>query len=373
MKRALLLYVSLVGHILLTNCAQQSEYSSRFIVSIEGKKGFIDNQGEIVIEPKFDHAGHFSDGLAAVQIDGKWGFINTSGEIVIEPRFEQEAWPPPYFQDGMCAFKAGDKWGFITKTGKQAILPRYDEVSGFSEGLCAVKVDEKWGYIDQSGKYIIAPRYNYASNFTSGLATVSETHFVHAKLIDITGQIIINDVSLSTTFQDDIGLVRSAPDFLCYYIDKSGKKLIAEGFVFARLFHDGLAAVFIGDKVGSYKEREFPLRTTMDVFGHFGVSARFDGKWGFINRSGEIVIHPQYDDIWGHGFYEGLAPVKIDNHWGYIDKIGNIIIEAEYDKVGGFKNGIATVSKDDKYYYVNRKGNIIWANERNFGFYFGSP
>ena len=56
-----------------------------------GKWGFIDKQGKWVIQPRFDAADIFSDGLAAVRIGddktGKWGFIDKD-RWVIQPQFD---------------------------------------------------------------------------------------------------------------------------------------------------------------------------------------------------------------------------------------------------------------------------------------------
>ncbi|HEF3474383.1 TPA: WG repeat-containing protein, partial [Campylobacter coli] len=57
-------------------------------VELNGKWGFIDKNGEFVIEPKFDGVGNFSEGLARVELNGKYGFIDKSGKIVIEPKFD---------------------------------------------------------------------------------------------------------------------------------------------------------------------------------------------------------------------------------------------------------------------------------------------
>ena len=46
------------------------------------KWGFINPNGEIMIEPKFDEVENFSNGLAQVSIDGDWGYINKTGEFV---------------------------------------------------------------------------------------------------------------------------------------------------------------------------------------------------------------------------------------------------------------------------------------------------
>ena len=54
---------------------------------IDGKWGYINQRGEVVIKPQFGDVGDFSEGLAVVQIGDKWGYINQAGEIVIKPQF----------------------------------------------------------------------------------------------------------------------------------------------------------------------------------------------------------------------------------------------------------------------------------------------
>ena len=57
-------------------------------VMLNGKWGFVDSTGNMVIEPQYEDARSFSSGFAAVQKDGQWGFINLDGEMVIQPQFE---------------------------------------------------------------------------------------------------------------------------------------------------------------------------------------------------------------------------------------------------------------------------------------------
>lgn len=57
-------------------------------VKLNGKWGYVDAEGKIVIEPQYSDARSFSNGYAAVEKDGKWGFIDLQGNIVIEPQFE---------------------------------------------------------------------------------------------------------------------------------------------------------------------------------------------------------------------------------------------------------------------------------------------
>lgn len=64
------------------------EADSYAAVEIDGKWGFVDKDGNVVIAPQFGNARSFVNGYAAVEIDGKWGFINTDGKTVIDAVFE---------------------------------------------------------------------------------------------------------------------------------------------------------------------------------------------------------------------------------------------------------------------------------------------
>ena len=62
------------------------------------KWGFTDNNGIIVVEPKYDKVTEFNEyGFAAVKKDGKWGSINLQGEEVIEPTYELKEQTEPNF------------------------------------------------------------------------------------------------------------------------------------------------------------------------------------------------------------------------------------------------------------------------------------
>jgi hypothetical protein len=60
-----------------------------------------------VIEPQFDRADSFSQGLARVKIDGKWGYIDKTGKLVIQPQFDEA----DAFSEGLALIRQNTNLG----------------------------------------------------------------------------------------------------------------------------------------------------------------------------------------------------------------------------------------------------------------------
>ena len=116
----------------------------------DGKYGYIDKTGKMLISPQFDDAGSFFDGLAGVRTGPKWGYIDKTGKMVISAQVD---FARP-FSEGLAGVRTGPKWGYIDKTGKMVIPPQFDQASDFLGGLARVMVVDKDGYIDKTGKFV---------------------------------------------------------------------------------------------------------------------------------------------------------------------------------------------------------------------------
>jgi len=75
-----------------------------------GKWGFIDTDGQLKIDYKFDDALSFSGHLAAVKVDGYWGYININGDIVISAEFYEAK----SFSGASAPVKTDRGWQFLT-------------------------------------------------------------------------------------------------------------------------------------------------------------------------------------------------------------------------------------------------------------------
>ncbi len=77
------------------------------------------------------------------------------------------------------------------------------------------------------------------------------------------------------------------------------------------------------------------------------------GKWGFIDRSGKIVVKPEFEKV--EEFSEGLAVVLRNDKYGFIDKTGAVKIPFDLDFARGLINKVAVGSRDG-YFPINRSG-----------------
>ena len=82
-----------------------------------------------------------------------------------------------------------------------------------------------------------------------------------------------------------------------------------------------------------------------------------NGKWGFIDKSGNEVVPCKYD--WADSFSEGLASVILDGKYGSIDKSGNEVVPCKYDYAYSFSEGLARVHLDGKYGFIDKSGNEV--------------
>lgn len=321
------------------NSKKQSDQKANdtilFPIVTAKKIGFIDDKGNMIINPQYDNSStSFSEGLCWVKSGDKYGYIDALGNYIINPQFDYAE----DFHEGLALIVQKGKYGYVDKVGQIIISPQFDSASSFSGGMASVLLGKTYGYIDKTGKIVINPQFDYAGDFKDGLACINLGE--RFGFIDTKGQFVVNpQYSLSDHFSDGLAVVSLGNDSDIGYIDTNGKLVITPQFTYGTFFSDGLASVQIGK------------------------------KWGYIDKSGKIVINPQFD--LAYPFSENIAQVEIEKKWGYIDNTGKYLINPQYDGADDFKNGLACTytynpSKQTMTMsYIDTTGKAIWTMELN--------
>jgi hypothetical protein len=124
------------------------------------------------------------------------------------------------------------------------------------------------------------------------------------------------------------------------FVDREGNVKIPPQFDQAAPFSDDLAVVALG------------------------------GRAGYIDKNGKFVINPQF--VSAAPFSEGLAAVRSGNAWGFIDKTGKIVVPAQFQDLGTgpiqFSEGLAAVSRgqDTPVGYIDKQGRMAIAPQFDF-------
>ena len=311
----------------------------------------MNREGKVVIEPRYDDAEPFYEGLAAVKLGEKWGYVDQRGTLVIPPQFAMAG----RFSDGRAAvIRPRDvRWpmrvGHIDTAGKVIVKPEFfgGMDAEFHDGLALVRpkgepivgvfgFDQRNRYIDRSGTFAIDTVFEYATPFSDGLAKVRKDG--KTMYVDTSGKVVLDVTSFHNTGNFSEGLASVTEPFnrgrKIGFINREGQVIVAPAYDRVRGFSEGLAAVAIGWNDPSFVPKGLDY---------------VPAKWGYIDRKGKLVIELKY--WWVGSFSQGLAWVELEKGGkrGFINQAGELVIQPRFDTTGDFRNGLACVSMDNRW------------------------
>jgi len=248
------------------------------------KWGFIDKNGRLVVDPKYDEVRSFSSKKAIVYRNRNIGFIDYSGKEILNP----------------------DKSNFFT------ISDFIGEYAFFLVG----ESDSNVGFIRDDGSVNIGPVYSQLSFFNGTVAGVKKAD---------SDYFLIN---MSNRVLTDRGF-----DYLdCF------KNMLTQNCI-----DDNVGKYKLNDKWGLINIRDGRIITNNefdDII--YGDRSRFivkkDGRFGAVDEKGKEIIPVQYESL---VFSEGYFTFSLNGKYGLMDYNGNKVIEPRYDRLSKIGNSYA--------------------------------
>lgn len=268
------------------------KYEDGYVVRDQnGNYGLINYNKKQVLECKYSEIKHVSgNNLYVVRENGNLELINENGEVLIGSGFEDII----NIASNNVIFLRDNKYGVMSSDGTVLIEPTYDELTYAFDGNYVAKKEDSYGIINTSNETKVEFSYSY-------ITYMSDESIIEADKAD--GSTDLMDTSFNVKVTGIVSEINTN-----------------KGYVKVRVNNE--------NKYYNFRLEE---RTAQDIFTTNTLFlSRKDGKYGYVNKEGIVVVDYIYDDATEQNDY-GYVAVKQNGVWGALDQNGNVIVSPSYE------------------------------------------
>ncbi|WP_339811850.1 WG repeat-containing protein [uncultured Imperialibacter sp.] len=284
--------------------------------------GFLDFNGGIVIDHKFERAHSFVEGMSAVEYVGKWGVIDINGDWVLEPKHDY----CEVINEAVILIKNGESTDLVTP-GRGWLHTSSHSIYANKSWLIEETESGNFGLLTSKGQKVTAPEFNEVM-----IPDMDSVVFLRQgdywwsygkdgnKISDGTSK--YQGVSgLSEAF---FGIVK---DDKFGFVDLDNKLRIANRYDSAAFFQEGMAAI------------------------------KLRGHWGFIDKIERLVVQPIYDSV--TPFSNGISVVSRNGKSGIIARSGDEVVGLDFDEIKSVDKNTYILKQGNQYGFYHRKSAYV--------------
>ena len=265
---------------------QDGSKSEYIIVDETGKMGVISTSGTVILEPQYDEIKYvYSADIYAVREEKEWKLVNKSAETVLEG-YDNFL----HVKGDNVIIEESEKYGIVTLTSEEKIKAEYEDLKyAFSIYYIAQK-DGKYGVINVNNE-IVVPFEHLNMNY------VEEGGFIVADITET--ETVIFDNNLAKKLTGIFEEINTEKGYIRAYIDGNYK----------------------------YYNFKFEEKSSSDILTNNTIYlSKKDGKFGFVDKAGQVVVDYIYDDATEQNEY-GYAAVKKEGLWGVVGRSGELVLD----------------------------------------------
>ena len=189
--------------------------------------------------------------------------------------------------------KVNGKYGLINTKAEEKLPAIYDDLTYAFSDYYIAKKDNRYGILTSSKEEALAFEYTYI-NYLSNIGFLqAETETLESKLLD--RNLTVKVTGMITEINQDKNYIRVRENGEYQYYNFKLEK----------------------------KENTEILKTNTIFL------SKKDGKYGYVNEKGIVVVDYQYEDATEQNKY-GYVAVKKDGKWGCLDAKGKVVVEPTY-------------------------------------------
>ncbi|MDB5599895.1 MAG: hypothetical protein JWN71_1939 [Xanthobacteraceae bacterium] len=362
-------------------------------VSIDGRYGYIDARGEIVIAPKFDLAGEFYQGLAEILVGDKTGVIDRKGDIVVPPIFQRAI---PLTKDVILASEgqwqpeknrlrqelrrnspdSSSKFGLYHVAGHWIRRPDLNRITPFDhQGRGLIWASESGqalgvlGLLASTGQWIVEPQYYVARPLADERAIVikrvGDTLLYGA--VDPSGQLVVPLQALQLlSWSNGWGWARENIALGKYaLLDKQGAVIGGRYFDFIEPPKGDVAAVVLDgrhmglDRAGNIVPHPDNGRVLSSCPSGIRLIAT-EGKFQVVNADGKPTAPYLFEMLNRPLPCHQPLLVRLGPKWSFVGVNGRLLFDPpSLDEPQDFEFGYAIVKQDGKSRIIDAEGRYI--------------
>lgn len=321
----------------ILNCEYDNIYTLKGIknslILVKGDKlGLANNSGSIIANVEYKDiyclGDKYTDGYITINQDGKYGVISYTKKQLLENNYEyiEKIAGEKYFvikQDG--ALKLINTNGVVVlELGNLEVTQIIDSKTE----VIVFKKDNLYGVMNISGETKIDANYQE-------LKHINETYFVAKQndkygIIDIENNIKVPFEYSSIYFNKESNMYVAENENYNSTIIDSNFNIKLQGILIEINQEQKYIKLRVDDQY-KYYNFNFEEKENTDVLTDNTIFLiKQDGKYGFTNKKGEVVVDCIYDDATEQNQY-GFAGIKKDGLWGVVNSNGEIILEPKYN------------------------------------------
>ena len=283
------------GQTVIENEYEQLEYdstSNMIMVQKNAKQGVMDLTGDSILIPQYEDITFRGILITGIK-DGTLQVFDSSGVKQSDDSFisMQAVADGEYY----ITIDRNNKYGVCSKNRQVIISNEYSYVDYAFNNYFIVSKNGKLGVVDTNGNISIDVKYDIAQK-------INGTNLI---------QTINSETGVTEIYNNKLELILSGQNAKIY-IEKDYIEIIA-----------GNDIVYL-DFYGNVK-KEADIFSSNSIF-----ASKKDGKWGYVDKNGNVVIDYKYDIAMNINEY-GYGAIKKDGKWGVVSGDGKIIEEPTYE------------------------------------------
>ena len=260
-------------------------YKAEYLVSnAEGKFGVISTSGTNILEPIYEEVKYLgSNEVYAVKSNGEIQLINNKGETLQKSEGEEYVYAKG---ENVIVSKEG-KFGLEKLTGEAVISDEYENLEYAFSIYYIAKKDGKYGVINVNNETV--KEFEYRNMYC-----VEEGSFIVADKTET--ETVILDSNLAQKLSGIVSEINVSKGYIKLYADNEYK----------------------------YYNFKFEEKQNTEILSHSTLFlSKKDGKYGFVDKAGNIVVDYIYEDATEQNSC-GYVAVKQNGVWGSLKKNGSI-------------------------------------------------